>query len=175
MSDDILRITREALQERIVQLEAIEQQYLSFVPGGFVDPATRKNAPDVQRRFDSGLFWLRDALRSMRRACDIEDNEEFLLQARHCDALFNDGRFLFFKYNAVTAPLSERGKKSGKVRRKEEERQPYVDLYLAKVLTDRIPHLVARNQCIDEAARNGVSFPRSVASLNKWFPKPKKK
>jgi hypothetical protein len=165
--NEAVQAARDSLQSIIEKLEPIEKELLSFNVGFWgVNSESDKAA---QKRLSTGLEYLRFALSGARDTLGSENNPEtIIVNAFIYLDFFNEGRLALFPY----ATRRFGGKKSGGIRRKEADRQPFVDLYWKKVEAD-VPYLTARNECIDAAKLKGVNFPTSVPSLNKWFPKPK--
>jgi hypothetical protein len=174
MSPKVLERAREVLQSIVQRLEPIEQEF-SSPPGDFA--IGHQGEIDPERYLASvraGLFALRDALRDARAALASDDPEFLVLTALECQINLSAGQLLFYHRRTLIDPRVRQGKKSGESRRHEIKRTPYVAHYWALV-DSGMPYLKARSECIALARRDGVSFPESVPSRNRWFPKPKVK
>jgi hypothetical protein len=172
MSPKILARARAVLGSIVQRLEPIEQEF-SSPPGDFA--IGHKGEIEPERWLASvraGLFDLRDALRDARTALASDDPEFVVLTAFRCLENLGGGLLLFYHQRAVVDPRVRQGQKSGEIRRHAIDRQPYVELYKA-LIENGTPYLKARKECIESAEREGVSFPRSAPSQNRWFPKPK--
>jgi hypothetical protein len=169
---DRVASARATLREIVEKLEPLEKDLLSFAPGGFVDPLTRKFAREVQERERAGLVLLRTALLRARRALQSDDPNLILDAEGDCQTLFSDGRMLYFRHITITEPRRVQGRRSGAIRKAADVRVPYVSQYHTLV-EGGMPYLQARIRVIDEAKAGGVKFPESRSSLNRWFPKQK--